>query len=76
MLSNLLHTRRLPVRASILRLWIDALYGKLAEAEARAANPAATPPELAAARASARHFAGQIEIYQDELYQYDQVTNG
>ena len=74
MLSNLPHSRRMPVRASILEVWIAELTAKLREAEARAANPNATPPEIAAARASARHFAGQIETFQDELFQYSLVS--
>lgn len=77
MLSNtqLPHSRRMPVRATILRIWIDELTAKLREAEARAARPGATPPEIAAARASAQHFAGQIQTFQDELFQLDQVVN-
>ena len=68
-MSMLPPARNLPARAGILTLWIAQLYTKLREAEARAAQDDLPPTEHNAAVAKARYFAGQIEHYQDQVYQ-------
>lgn len=61
--------RNLPARAGILSVWIEQLYTKLREAEARAAQPELPLMEHNAAVATARYIVGQIEHFQHQVYQ-------
>lgn len=73
-MSILPPARNLPARAGVLTTWIEQLYTKLREAEARAARPELSIAEHAAAVATARYIAGQIEHYQHQVYQLNTVN--
>ena len=68
-MSMLPPARNLPARAGVLSVWIEELYKKLREVEARAAQPDLSVPEHKAAVASAIYISNQIEHYERQVYQ-------